>query len=351
MPPGWLERLGGGPVEVDGQRLEPILVPLCRKVSRATQLDSLLRSSGEVDAAGAELARRYFATQVRPVVGDPHLMDKVETTTFPGPGGEIPVRIYTPPQLLSARPGLVYFHGGGWVVGDLDTHDGLCRLLASQTPCRVISVGYRLAPEHPFPAAFDDALAAYLHTVEQAEELRIDRHRIAVGGDSAGGNLAAAISHQTRDQPTSPCVQVLFYPVLDTRQDTASYTFFAEGFGLTRAIMDAFFDAYLGPGGHPSDDPRVAPLRAVRPSGDQPESGGEGGAGLPPTLIATAGFDVLRDEGRTYAERLAETGVGVVHQHYPALAHGYAKMTRLTVCRKALDETISELARLVHEAE
>ncbi|MCG8455085.1 MAG: alpha/beta hydrolase [Holophagales bacterium] len=346
MPPGWLERLGGGPVEVDGQRLEPILVPLCRKVSRGAQLDALLRSSGEVDAAGAELARRYFATQVRPVVGDPHLMDKVETTAFPGPAGEIPVRIYTPPQLLSARPGLVYFHGGGWVVGDLDTHDGLCRLLASQTPCRVISVGYRLAPEHPFPAAFDDALAAYLHTVERAEELRIDRHRIAVGGDSAGGNLAAAISHHTGGQSTSPCAQLLFYPVLDTRQDTDSYTLFTEGFGLTGSIMEAFFDAYLGPGGHPSDDPRVAPIRAFLH-----DAGGEARATLPPTLIATAGFDVLRDEGRAYAAHLAQAGVEVVHQQYPSLVHGYAKMTRLTCCRKALDETISELARLFHEAE
>jgi acetyl esterase len=274
-------------------------------------------------------------------------MDRVDEHTLAGDDGKgITLRVYSPPTLLPDPPGLVYFHGGGWVLGNLKSHDTLCSILASQTPCRVIAVDYRLAPESPFPAAVDDALAAFRWVVENADTLGIDRRRIAVGGDSAGGNLATAVClEQARAGAEVPAGQLLIYPVTDTDLDTGSYGLFASGFGLSRATMGWFFEHYVGSNGDGDGDgsrdadPRLAPLRADDLSG------------LPPAIVATAGFDVLRDEGRAYADRLEEAGVEVVRRHYPGLIHGFANICLVEPCRQALDELINDLAYLFHRLE
>lgn len=346
LPPGLLNRLAGGPARVDGQSLDPRLAPLCRWVARRPDTSEL-----SVPRARAEMARKTH------LLGGPRLlMDRVDEHTLPadreGVGEEgavgrdrprITLRVYSPPTLLPDPPGLVYFHGGGWVVGDLQSHDTLCSILASQTPCRVIAVDYRLAPESPFPAAVDDALAAFRWVSENAESLGVDRRRIAVGGDSAGGNLATAVClEQARAGAEVPAGQLLLYPVTDTDLDTESYRLFANGFGLSRATMNWFFEHYAGPArdgdgdGNGDVDPRLAPLRADDLSG------------LPPAIVATAGFDVLRDEGRAYADRLEQAGVEVVRRHYGALIHGFANICLVDPCRQALDELINDLAYLFH---
>jgi acetyl esterase len=223
----------------------------------------------------------------------------------------IPARLYTPIGLAVGSPLLVFFHGGGWVVGSLDSHDSTCRFLAENAGARVLSVDYRLAPEHPFPAAVDDALAAFDHAVAHAEELGADPGLVAVGGDSAGGNLAAAVCHQrARSGGPVPVFALLFYPAVDPSTRRASRERYGEGLFLTDADMTWFENHYLP---DPADraDPRVAVLRA------------EDLSGFPPTYLATAGFDPLRDEGEAFAARLREFGVAVALRRQPDLIHGF----------------------------
>ncbi len=236
---------------------------------------------------------------------------KVEDRTIPGPAGDIPIRIYTPVAAGSdALPVLVFFHGGGWVIGDLETHDALCRTFANESGCKVVAVDYRLAPEHRFPAAAEDAFAAVQWVEANASEIGVDPNRIAVAGDSAGGNLAAVVAHLARDaKGPQIAFQMLLYPVTDTNVDTGSYQAFGTGHFLERDGMIWFIDHYVGAGDRA--DPRVAPLQA--PSL----------AGLPPAYVVTAGFDVLRDEGRAYAEALREAGVAVEYVNYEGMIHGF----------------------------
>jgi acetyl esterase len=251
-------------------------------------------------------------------------MARVEGLAIPGPGGEMPARLYValgapqPPQPL-----LVYFHGGGWVVGDLETHDGLCRFLADHSGCRVLSVDYRLAPEHPFPAPLEDVAAAFAWAHEHAAELGADPQRIAVGGDSAGGNLATALCLWNRDAGNpQPAMQLLLYPVTDVVGGQVSRDTFAEGFLLTRGDMEWFEGHYI-PDGIDDDEPRASMMRAADVSG------------LPPAYVATAGFDPLRDEGEIYAERMREAGASVVLQRHPGLIHGFANLTPLCPSARA----------------
>ncbi len=241
---------------------------------------------------------------------------KVENTHFSGPAGDIPIRIYSPIAAAPVVPGLVYFHGGGWVIGDLDTHDSLCRQLATASGCRVVSVDYRLAPENPFPAAFDDAVAAVRHVQRAAADLGIDPNAIAVGGDSAGGNLAAAVAQQAKQIGVKLAYQLLIYPVTEALPETASMTALAEGYLLEKAGMEWFVAQYVQ---DPDliKDPRVSPLCAADVSG------------LAPAYVVTAEYDPLRDEGRAYAEKLAEAGVAVTHLDYPGLIHGFFTMAGL----------------------
>jgi acetyl esterase len=241
-------------------------------------------------------------------------------------GGRIPLRLYRPlaPSSTSRSPGIVFFHGGGWVIGDLETHDAMCRHLANASGCTVLSVEYRLAPEHKFPAAVEDCLAATAWVADAAAGLGIDGARLAVGGDSAGGNLAAVVSLIARDQGWPPLrYQLLLYPPVDFAGSHASHSRFAEGYLLTRATMRWFTEQYLR---EPADAAnwRASPLRAADL------------AGLPPAYVLTAGFDPLCDEGMAYAERLRAHSVAVVHRHVSDQLHGFLLMGKIV--RAALSE-------------
>jgi acetyl esterase len=309
--------LFGKPPRLDGQELAPDIHALL-------QLAKLSGETSLVEGRTVEQARAENLEGVPIVTGPPRPMARVEEMAIPGPGGEIPARLYValgapkPPQPL-----LVYYHGGGWVIGDLETHDGLCRFLAEHSGCRVLSIDYRLAPEHPFPAAVEDAVAAFAWAAEHSGELGIDPARIAVGGDSAGGNLSAAVCLQTRDGGDArPAMQLLLYPVTDVVGGQASRDTFAEGFLLTRNDMDWFENHYI-PDGCDEADPRASMMRAPDVSG------------LPPAYIATAGFDPLRDEAEIYAARMREAGVKVALQRHPGLIHGFANLTAICPSARA----------------
>ena len=220
----------------------------------------------------------------------------------------IPIRIYRPSDDPSL-PVIVYFHGGGWVVGNIQTHDAVCRNLSRATKCAVVSVDYRLAPEHKYPAAFADAFAATVYVSEHAKELRVDAERLIVAGDSAGGNLAAAVALKSRDQGRPQIEkQILIYPVIEPNFDTNSYLAFAENYGLTRVTMEWFWQQYLNPAGNDGRYVRLANIDAE---------------GLPPAFILTAEYDVLRDEGEHFACRLEEAGVSVRQKRYEGVLHGF----------------------------
>ena len=264
-------------------------------------------------------ARQLFR-ETRPAsTPTPPQIGMVRDLTADGPLGPIPLRVYRPAGVPASTPlaVLVFFHGGGWVIGDLETHDVLCRQLTAGSGVSVVSVDYRLAPEHKFPAAVDDAWAATRWVVAHAGELAVDASRLAVGGDSAGGNLAAVVALLARDKGAPAiAVQVLIYPVTDLVGETRSYRDFAEGYLLTREGMRWFIAHYLTAEAEAADW-RASPLRA------------QSLAGLPPALIVTAGFDPLRDEGEAYAERLRDAGVRVDSVCYGGMIHGFVPMGRL----------------------
>lgn len=243
-------------------------------------------------------------------------MASVTDRTIPGPGGDIPVRVYVPTTEPGPRPALVYFHGGGFVIGDLDTHDGTVRAVAEASGATVVSVDYRRAPEHRFPAAVDDCLAAVRWVAGNGAALDVDPARLAVGGDSAGGNLATVVAQQLAAAGgPSLRFQLLVYPVTDATMTHPSIDENAEGYFLTKDTMIWFLDHYLGEGDDPTD-PRVSPLHALD----------EALAGLPPALVVTAEFDPLRDEGEAYGARLAAAGVETTVTRYDGVIHGFFSM-------------------------
>lgn len=254
----------------------------------------------------------------------------VATRDLPVAGGDGPIaaRLYTPADVERPSALLVYFHGGGFVIGDLDTHDGHCRRLAAGAGVQVLAVDYRLAPEHPFPAAHDDALAATRWALEQAEALDVDRARIAVGGDSAGGNLAAAVACDMADEAERPAFQLLLYPVTWPEEETASRREL-DGPLLTRAGLQ-WFAACLAADAHP-DGARVrVGTRAART----------------PALVVTAGFDPLQDEGRDLAQRWSGAGTPAEHRHYPALIHDFFIMPDMSAAvAEPVRDAIEALAR------
>ena len=262
----------------------------------------------------------------------PEAVANVENLTIPGPGGQIRLRIYTP-QGDAPFPILVFFHGGGWVIGDLDTHDNLCRSLANGAGCIVVSVDYRLAPEHKFPAAVEDAYAATQWVANNAHRINGNPGLIAVGGDSAGGNLAAVVAIMARDQDgPSLKYQLLMYPPTDVSScDTGSYRDCADGYFLTKADGEWFGAQYL----NCEDDrlnPLVSPLLAPNLSG------------LPPALVIVCEFDVLRDEGESYAKRLKKAGVSVKCTRYKGMIHGFLSMDGfLDQARSGIDEASAAL--------
>ncbi|WP_298964919.1 alpha/beta hydrolase [uncultured Methylobacterium sp.] len=278
-------------------------------------LDPRARRFLDIVAIGAAgpvtvAARRRGLAALARFGGPPAAVAAVSEETCPGPGGPVGLRLYRPLDAAEPGPGLVYLHGGGFVAGDLDSHDGLCRTLAAGAGCRVVSVAYRLAPEHPFPAAPEDAVAAFAHVAGEAGRLGLDPARLAVGGDSAGANLAALLCLEARDRG-GPAVaaQLLLCPVLDAAGEGGSRETFAEGHGLDRATLARDLAAYAG--ALDPHDPRLSPLRAASL------------AGLPPALIHTAEYDMVRDDGDAYAHRLAAAGVPVRHTCHPGLIHDF----------------------------
>jgi acetyl esterase len=257
----------------------------------------------------------------------------VEDRKIAGPAGEIPVRIYRP-EGAAPFPGLVYFHGGGWVIGSLETHDGSCRDLANRVGCVVVSVDYRLAPESRYPAAAEDCYAATKWVAEHAAELGVDPKRIAVGGDSAGGNLTAVVTQMARDR-RGPALrfQLLIYPVTDADFSRASYRENAEGYLLSTKAMEWFWNHYV-PDAAQRVEPYASPLRA------------KDLAGLPPAFVITAEFDPLRDEGEAYAKKLQAAGVPTVLKRYDGAIHGFFAMGLLAqVARDAVGDAVAAVRR------
>jgi acetyl esterase len=272
-------------------------------------------------------ARRLHAASAATLQGPPVPVAAAADRTIPGPAGDLRVRVYTP-HGEPPFPIVVWFHGGGWVVGTLDTFDTICRALAAAVPAVVVAVDYRLAPEHRFPAAVEDSYAATMWASRNAAELRGAQHRLAVAGDSAGGNLAAVVALGARDRG-GPAIgfQLLVYPITDVGMDTASYREKADGYYLTAAGMRWYWDHYLG--GADGTSPDASPLRAAF------------FGGLPPALVITAEHDPLRDEGEAYAARLRAAGVPAAVSRYPGMVHGFFRWRAVT---PAADACMQEAA-------
>ncbi len=271
-----------------------------------------------LDALPPEEARLNYAARRDLVQPPPPPIAVRRELTMPGPGGELRLRFYRDaPEDGRLLPGLVYLHGGGWVLGDLDSHEGICRQLARVSGCVVLAVDYRLAPEHPFPAAVEDAAAAFRWASAEAGSLGIDPNRLAVGGDSAGGNLAAVVAQMARDGTLPACdFQLLLYPATDLAANTPSYARVPEDMPLSGRIMRWFIDRYT-PDPALRADSRASPARAASL------------AGTAPALVLTCGEDPLCDEGRAYADRLEADGVAVTALHLTDQIHGILTMGRL----------------------
>ena len=264
----------------------------------------------EMEPADARVAALGFAELGGPGEAVANVIDR----TIPGPNGEIPIRIYSPVDGSGPHPCLLYFHGGGWVLGDIPMTDSVCRVIANRSGAVVVSVDYRLSPEHKYPVPLDDCEAAVRWVVTNGASIGVDGTRIAVGGDSAGGNLSAAVALRLRDTAGPPLAfQLLVYPVTDNAYDTESYRANGKDLLLTTEMMRWFWDHYLGADAD-GTDPYVSPLRAPNL------------AGLPPALVFTAEFDPLRDEGEAYAAALAAAGVAVTHRRFDGQIHGFFTM-------------------------
>jgi acetyl esterase len=304
LPEPVLRRLVGRPVAVDGQELEV-------EVQLALRLLALAGGPSP-DTQTVAAARARTAADAQTFAGPAIELERVEEVTVAGAAGPLRARLYVPEGIDVPSGLLVYFHGGGFVVGDLDTHDNMCRFLAREAGVRLLAIDYRLAPEHRFPAAIEDADAAFRFAVEHAADLGADPARVAVGGDSAGGNLAAGVAaNAAAGRAPAPAFQLHFYPWLDLSAKRDSYRLFGEGFNLDEAELDWYRGQYLTDPGE-AFDPRCSPLLA------------EHFEGVAPAYIATAGFDPLRDEAEEYASRLRAAGVPVALRRHRGLVHSFA---------------------------
>jgi acetyl esterase len=322
------ERLRAGrPITIDGNTLDPAIQGVLAS-QRAQGMTGLVVNDDPV------VTRTTMREALLALAGPIAAIDVTEVT-IPGPAGAIPARHYR--STAEAVALLVFYHGGGLVFGDLDCFDALARRICSDGSVHVLSVDYRLAPEHKAPAAVDDAYAAFQWAVEQAEDLGVTTDRVAVGGDSAGGTLAAVVSQLARDAGgPSPVLQMLIYPVIHYGAENRSRTRLAEGFMLTTQNLNWCASQYLDGSGVASTDPRVSPIMAKELSG------------LAPALVITAGFDPLRDEGNQYAAAMRAAGVDVELTEMPTLTHGFMNFGALDgACSIAIAETISAMrARL-----
>lgn len=287
--------------------------PQCQAI-----LDAIANSDGPTvfDTRDPDEARRLYAASTDMFALPMPALRSVENRSIPGNAADVPVRLYTPETEAGPNglPILLFLHGGGWVFGDLDTHDALCRILAHEAGCITVSVDYRLAPEYKFPAGFDDCLTALDWVAANAADLGGDASRLAIGGDSAGGNLAAAACQVVRDKDGPPIAfQLLIYPAVDFTADMTSPRGNATGFGLSDPAIAWMRDCYLN---DPFDatDPRASPAMAKDLKG------------LPPALVQTAEFDPLHDEGKAYADGLRAAGGTAIHINYPGMIHGFMRM-------------------------
>jgi acetyl esterase len=323
LPRPVIARLAGPPIVIDGRTLDPEM----QLILRLQRLEG--PAAETVSITGG---RRIIESSAR-VAGGTQPIGAVTDRSIDGPGGPLALRFYTPRGLSGRSPALVFFHGGGWIYGSLETHDATCRFLAEEAQVRVVAVDYRLAPEAPFPAAVDDALAAWHWITDHAPGLGIDPDRIAVGGDSAGGNLAAVVAQQTvRAGHRSPAFQLLMYPATDFVGTGGSRERYREGFYLSQAFMDLAEENYLV-GGEDRSDPRLSPLH-----GDV--------TGVAPAYVVTAGFDPLLDEGEAYVEKLRTAGVVVEHVREDGMIHGFLNMVALgRSAPKAVRRAASALQR------
>lgn len=303
-------------------------------------LKSLLEKSGaarlRIDwRKGVAAARREFWQTARRLEADAPALHRVTSLQVAGADGALKARLYVPLAVgVGPGPCVVYFHGGGFVVGDLDSHDMLCRRLADAARMRVLSVAYRLAPEHKAPAAADDAFAATRWAFEHAAQIDVDAARIAVAGDSAGGNLAAVVTQDFKRAGGSKlAAQALFYPLTQLVRMTPSQMRFSEGYVLTQAAQDFFKRTYLR-APEEAKDVRVSPLLA------------DDLTGLPPAYVLTAGYDPLLDEGKAYADKLAACGVPVTYAPYPNQIHGFLNLTAVsTAAKRAIEDAGAWLSR------
>ena len=299
---------------------------------RATRFLNLLAAGNPPDARGATVEQRRTGLAALMRLAGPEVpVDRVEDRTLPGPGGALRIRLYSPTH-AKILPGLIYFHGGGLIAGTLDTHDTIARSLARAGAVRVVSVDYRLAPEHRFPAALEDAMAAVRYTSSHAADFGIDGARLGICGDSAGATLAAATC-QAAALAGSPrlALQLLICPILDYSRSTPSKREFASGYLVDQATLDHDLMHYLPQGTSPAN-PLVSPLLA------------ENVKGMAPTLIHTAEFDPLRDEGRNYFERLTQAGNEVSYTCHPGMIHlFYGLGAVIPYARKALEQIGNEI--------
>ncbi len=324
--------IAGKPIVIDGQELQ-----------LSTQLGLRLISlvGGEsFETKSVPVARDEVARQLW-MIGDPVPVGEIREFEIDGPHGSIPVRLYRPVDPETDTALVVYYHGGGWVVGDLGECDSVCRFLVKHARVSVLSVDYRLAPEHRFPKGLDDCLAAFDHAATHARELGCDPDLVGVAGESAGGNITAVVSLMTTDRVRMggaapvPAFQMPFQPVTDLSSKHPSYELFGKGFGLTEAQMDWYKGHYLN-SAEEALDPRVSPLLA------------KDLRGLPPALVVVAGFDPLRDEALAYAGRMQEAGVPVAVRLFPGATHAELNATGAgNTSREALLEIVGAMSVLI----
>jgi acetyl esterase/lipase len=315
---------GGSVVYRGGRTLDPRLQFMAAQAARMPSMTTL----------SPEEARKASALGAAIYGGRPEPGVRNEATAIPAAHGSIPARAYRPGDQDPAAPVIVFAHFGGGVIGDLDTCDAFCGILAKLARAPVLSVGYRLAPEHRFPAGLEDVLSAFRYARDHAATFGAPAGHAAIGGDSMGGNFAAVVCQELRraGEP-QPALQLLIYPCVDVVSETASMATYADAFPLSRAMMEWFMGHYMGPGADPAD-PRLSPIRESDLSG------------LAQAVIVTAGFDPLVDQGEAYAKRLRAAGVPVVYRCYDSQAHGFTAFTGVVPCA---DVACREIAGLVRE--
>ena len=316
--------VGGGVVYVGGRTLDPRLQFITAQAKRLPPLSAATPAEARVGAAQG----------LAPLAGTIERGVRIEYLTVPGAAGPLAARVYRPADQDPAAPLMVYGHMGGGVVGDLDTCEVFCSILAKVARCAVLSADYRLAPEHRFPAGLEDMLSAYRWGRDNAARFGAPAGRAAIGGDSMGGNFAAVIAQEMkRAGEAQPDLQLLIYPAVEVASETPSMTTYGETYPLSRDTMAWFMGHYLGPGDAP-DDPRLSPGRT------------DDLTGLAPAVIATAGFDPLLDQGEIYARRLRAAGVPVAYRCYDSLSHAFTAFTGVV---PAADQACREIAGLVRE--